>query len=130
LLVVSNGGFLFSSNAVLGSQLGGSVNSALVVGAGSVWSNKNLLYIGGGDHDNRLIVSSGAALIVGGPTSLGTNAFAYASVATVTGPGSVWTNFGPLKIGDSIAGNSLVVSNGARLESFRRISRIQRNRQQ
>jgi len=118
LLVASNGGFLISSNATIGTGLGGSDNSAQVIGAGSVWSNRNFLFVGGADHDNRLVVSNGAALIVGGATSLGTNAGANANSAVVTGPGSAWTNFGPLKVGDAGASNSLAVSQGARLESF------------
>jgi T5SS/PEP-CTERM-associated repeat protein len=117
LLAISNGGFVVSSNAFLGGAiLGASGNSALVVGAGSVWSNRNFLYIGAADRDNQLVVSNGATFFVGSSSLVSADVLATSNSVTVSGSGSVWSTVGVINLGDTGAGNRLVITNGGRLD--------------
>ncbi len=90
LLMISNGGFVVSSNALIGANIGASGNSALVVGAGSVWSNRNDFTIGSDTFGNTLVVSNGATVFAGGSAVLGVNSGANLNSAVVTDAGTRW----------------------------------------
>ena len=116
LLAISNGGFVVNSNAFIGGPVvGASGNSALVTGAGSVWSNQASLYIGAGDYvyGNQMIVSSGARVLssnalIGASTNLANNNFAL-----ISDSGTLWSNRTQLTVGNFGFSNQFVVSNGA-----------------
>ena len=116
-LVVSNGGFVVSSNAFLGYASGASNNSALVIGAGSVWSNRNELTVGSNSPGNRVEVRDGARVFVNDSTYLGRGGFSTSNSILVSGPGSLWTNGSGsiFHLGFRGNGNQLTVSNGARM---------------
>jgi T5SS/PEP-CTERM-associated repeat protein len=58
-LAVSNGGKVVGHSGWVG---GGVNNSALVTGAGSTWTNSNLLGVGGNGADNSLTVADGGSV--------------------------------------------------------------------
>jgi T5SS/PEP-CTERM-associated repeat protein len=109
-------GVLSSGDAYLGYETNSSNNSALVTGAGSVWSNSFGLYIGWDGAGNSLVVSNGGQL-VSGYWYLGYDVSSSNNSVLVTGSGSVWSNGDFLDIGLSGAGNNLVVSDGGQLVS-------------
>jgi fibronectin-binding autotransporter adhesin len=108
-LVVSNGGAIQDNWSYVGYY--SSNNQAVVTGAGSVWSNSNIFYLGYGGAANQVVVSNGGVLrSVQGP--LGGLPSSSNNVAIVTGAGSLWTNSSDLRVGESGAGNQLIVSAG------------------
>jgi fibronectin-binding autotransporter adhesin len=111
-LVVSNGGFVSAASGEIGSEPGSVDNQVTVTGAGSKWSNTNLLYVGNYGVGNRLVVAAGGA-VYNADCYIGGNPTSSNNLALVTGAGSVWSNAGSLLVGGSGAGNQLIVSNGA-----------------
>jgi T5SS/PEP-CTERM-associated repeat protein len=110
-LTISAGGTVVDYSGYVGQ--GGSGNSAVLTGAGSLWSNANAFTVGVSGSNNSLVVSSGASLIdslgIIGDQGGGSN------TVLLTGSGSSWSNSGSLTVGNLSSGNSLVVTNGAKL---------------
>jgi len=115
LLAISNGGFVVSSNACPRGELGASGNSALVVGAGSVWSNRNLLSIGSADRDNQLVVSTASALFVAA-AAWWAGTWERLPISHVTARGPVWSNAGVINLGDGQFRQPAGDHDGGRLE--------------
>jgi len=110
-LTISAGGTVVDYSGYVGQ--GGSGNSALLTGAGSLWTNASSFTVGAAGSNNSLVVSSGASLIDGtgiiGDQGTGLN------TVLLTGSSSSWSNSGSLTVGNQSSGNSLVVTNGAKL---------------
>jgi T5SS/PEP-CTERM-associated repeat protein len=113
VLTISNGGFVVSSNGVLGSLLGASGNSALVTGTGSVWSNRADLTIGSFGAGNQLVGSNGATMFAGRNGVIGLDSSASSNSFTITGPGTRWTTISNLYVGSNAPFNRLTVASGA-----------------
>src|SRR5262245_16094686 len=94
---VSNGGALVNSNAVVGQSLFSPTNIIIVTGAGSLWSNRADLRLGGVGGGNLLVVSNGGWVVdkngTVGDSSLG-------NLAWVTGTNSTWSNRFDLTVGN------------------------------
>ncbi|HXR03916.1 MAG TPA: hypothetical protein VN836_04330 [Verrucomicrobiae bacterium] len=113
-LVISNGGRVISADGLVGSNPGSDSNRALVVGANSVWTNYGDLYVGDFGVDNSLVISNGSRVInVNG--FLGRNPGSDSNSVLVVGAGSIWTNNADVYVGCFGSGNSLVISNGAKV---------------
>ena len=113
-LVISNGGRVINTDGYVGSNPGSDNNSALVTGTNSVWTNSGDLYVGYFSVGNSLVISNGGRVINimvtwGGPPA------ATTTVCWSSGTGSVWTNNVDLYVGCFGSGNSLVISNGGRV---------------
>jgi T5SS/PEP-CTERM-associated repeat protein len=113
-LVVSNGGWVISGNGYLGVNIGSDGNSALVVGANSVWTNSSDMYVGNFSVGNSLVISNGGR-VINGYGYVGRNSGSDSNSVVVTGASSVWTNNANVYVGCFGAGNSLVISNGGRV---------------
>jgi T5SS/PEP-CTERM-associated repeat protein len=111
-LTIQTGGTV-SSNSGMIAESAGSAGTAMVDGAGSIWTNSGDLTIGLGGNGtltvrNGASLSSDAGLVGFNSTSNGT--------ATVDGAGSTWTNSSDLYVG--FAGNgTLNVSSGGVVSS-------------
>jgi fibronectin-binding autotransporter adhesin len=112
-LVISNGGQVVDVGGAIGgvNETGGSGNSVLVSGSGSVWNNSGTLVVGGGKGaGNSLVVSNGGEV---------TSAYGYLASASnsvlVSGGGSVWSNRNDLYLGQAGPGNSLVISDSGQV---------------
>lgn len=86
-------------------------NLVLVAGAGSVWTNQAFLHVGHDGWNNQLVISNGGAVynldgVVGFSNTSSNN------TALVTGASSVWSNVNNLYVGNSGAGNVLVIDSG------------------
>jgi len=111
-LEVNNGGWVVNSNAFVGRSFFSPSNMVVVTGAGSVWSNRADLNVGGTGTGNLLIVSNGG-WVVNNNASIG--ASSLGNLALVTGTNSVWSNRTDLFVGNGARGNRLVVSDGGRV---------------
>jgi hypothetical protein len=120
-MTIFNGGKLLSEQSVIGVS---SLNTGLVTGAGSVWSNwtsgagyTNIITVGSGasGSNNYLAVSDGASLYNNGTFSIGSTTNAMYNTVLFGGPGApaVIVNPGPLNVGagSGTSQNSLTVSN-------------------
>ncbi len=115
-LVVSDGGAVYNNGGRVGGNVFTTGNVAIVTGPGSVWKNNGDLEVGWQlAEQNQLIVTNGgrvesASGFVGRFT-------AHNNSATVTGPGSVWSNSASLYVGLESDRNTLTIANGGRVDS-------------
>lgn len=110
ILVVSNGGAVYNSaDAFVGRNAASSNNTAIVTGAGSVWSNATELYVGQLSISNRLTVADGGS-VYSSTAFIGSNA-AF-NTAIVTGTNSQWRNGGIFYVGLNGSTNALTITNG------------------
>ena len=114
-LVISNGAIATADEGIIGHETNSSNNTALVAGAGSMWTNGNL-YVGSYGSGNSLTISNGgiAASVLG---IIGFQTTALNNTVLVTGAGSLWTNSDKLYLGGNGAGNTLTISDGGRMAS-------------
>ena len=108
-MVISNGAQVVNYSG----SVSGTSNTAIVTGSGSSWSISSLLGVGG--IGSSLVISNSAAMTVGG-IYLGESG--SGNLLLVTGAGSSLTNSGMFYVGMEGTNNSVVVSNGATLNSY------------
>ena len=115
-LVISNGGWVIGQSGVAGFGPGSYSNSVMVVGAGSLWTNYNEVYVGYSGSGNSLVISNGGQVLdFDGYLGFTNN---FNNQALVTGAGSVWSNADAVLVGDFGVSNSLVISNGGLVEDY------------
>lgn len=116
-LTIADSGFVFSTNVWIGNV--GSYNSALVTGAGSVWSNVLSFTVGGAGtapEFNSLTISDGGILVSGSGT-IGSGSGANNNQAIISGVGSIWTNTGNFNVGLQGKTNQLILEAGGQLHN-------------
>jgi T5SS/PEP-CTERM-associated repeat protein len=113
-LVVSNGAAVALNSLVVG-DVGGSGQKVTLAGLGSLLTNRSNLYLGANGSSNQLFIADGAHCY-NNTAYLGYSASTnHHNLATVTGPGSLWTNRNSLYIGYNGGFNQLVISNGGQV---------------
>ena len=118
VLIANNGATILSSNATIGANVAfGSNNLALLIGAGTLWSNRNEFLVGSNGSYNRLVVSNAAHVFVGTNVFVGFSAFSSNNTVLVTGTGSTLSSVNNVIVGQVGSGNRLVLSNGASINS-------------
>ncbi len=111
-LVVSNGAVLAGTSGTLGATAGSSSNSALIAGAGTIWTNTGRLLVGGvGGRSNLLEIVDGA-FVASSNGVMASHSAATGNVVMVRGAGSVWSNATSLIVGEEGRHNLLMISNG------------------
>ncbi|HXI84802.1 MAG TPA: hypothetical protein VNL17_12020 [Verrucomicrobiae bacterium] len=110
-LQIINGGVLSNGSCVVGYVPGGSNNTVLISGLGSMLTNRFDVYLGNDGGNNRLIVTNRGA-VYSGNGYLGFNLFGTNNVALISDTGSVWRVKTNLFIGYVDGANQLIVSNG------------------
>lgn len=120
-LIVSNGGTVVSASGVVGSGGGARNNQIILTGVNSLWTNSGNFTVGTLGKDNQLLIQDDAQLhnALG---YIGSGAAATNNSVWVAGDGALWNNTDRLYVGDSGAGNRLVISNGALVISRRAAS--------
>lgn len=113
------GGVLIDSDAYLGSlNVRASNCTALISGAGTIWSNRNYFYLGYWSANNTITINQGGAIrsdsFWGGVMPGASN-----NSITVTGTGSVWTNKNDVMLGFAGVGNQLTLADGGALYGAR-----------
>jgi len=68
-LVISNGGWVVAANAKVGDASTSTGNTALITGAGSVWSNTGICTIGSSGSKNKVTINKGGRLVPISPCS-------------------------------------------------------------
>ncbi len=114
-LVISNGGRIINTDGFVGSNPGSDGNSVLVTGAGSVWTNNGDLNVGYFASGNGLTIRNGGR-VVNNYGYVGEVSGSENNRVLVAGAGSLWTNNFDLYVGDYGSGNSLVITNGGRVD--------------
>ena len=114
-LTVSNGATV-SSTISTSIGISGSHNSVTVNGAGSLLTNIGSLIVGtysqsNNSSANSLLVTNGGGLASGSAT-IGNTTSSFGNSATVSGPGSLWTNDGNVILGNGGSSNRLIIANG------------------
>jgi T5SS/PEP-CTERM-associated repeat protein len=110
-LMVTNGARAENNFGVLGFGPTSSNNEATVIGPGSLWSNRNDMYVGYVGRGNRLVIANGA-LVVNHSGLLGADAASADNEVVVTDAGSVWSNRASVFVGFGGHGNRLTVGKG------------------
>jgi len=120
-MIVTNGGYVGNGYGYIGFQSGGDNNTVAVSGSGSVWTNENVLYLGYYGRDNSLIISDGGE-VEASYSFIGSRIGADNNSVTVSGAGSLWKNktySSTTVIGEYGSGNSLTISDGGEVQSYR-----------
>jgi T5SS/PEP-CTERM-associated repeat protein/autotransporter-associated beta strand protein len=99
-------GFVGASEGLFG-LLGAGTGTVVVTGAGSTWSNSEILYVGVG------VDTPGTLSILNGGTVTSAGGSIKSGVVTVSGSGSIWSNNGFLVIGNFGLGTLLVDAGGS-----------------
>ena len=112
-LVISNGGFVTDGfDALIGVNSGADQNKATLSGSGSRWVVNRLFELGHSGDGNDLLIEEGASL-VSGKMTIGVLSASDDNRATVSGPGTTWTNLSTLEIGAAGSANALIITDGA-----------------
>jgi len=128
-LLISSGGVVSDSNAVIANATNFFNNSVTVTGSNSFWSNSGFIDLGVLGSGNSLVISNGASVVATGiietngttdgplavATTLGDSNASSNNSVLITGSGSSMTNAGRLRIGYYGSGNSVSVTDGAQL---------------
>jgi len=110
-LLISGGGRVIDSNAVIANSTNFYSNSVTVTGVGSLWSNAGSLTIGAVGAANSLVISDGA-MVVDQAGYIGASNTSTGNTVLVTGAGSLWSNSGILTIGGQGSGTVTVANGG------------------
>ncbi|MCX6908154.1 MAG: hypothetical protein NTY01_08935 [Verrucomicrobia bacterium] len=114
-LTIANGGQLINQTAgIIGAS--SSNNSALVTGAGSLWSVGSALYVGQSGYGNSLTIADGGQVSSASAQLAVSNASAN-NIVLVTGTGSLLRVNGGLSVGGFGSGNTLIITNGGQVVS-------------
>jgi T5SS/PEP-CTERM-associated repeat protein len=110
-LTISDGGQVINGAGYVGWDTNANLNSALVTGAGSLWSNNGEFVVGYAGSGNSLTISNGGG-VISGVAYVGHTAGAMSNAAIVTGTGSVWRVGGDLQVGVTGSFNRLSIRDG------------------
>ena len=109
-LVITNGGRVSDDWGVVGYDTNSLYSQALVTGAGSVWSNATVTFVGYSGSSNSLVISDGG-LVTDYYGILGQDYSSWDNYAYVE-PGGVWRNV-EFYVGDGGSHNALYVEGGS-----------------
>jgi T5SS/PEP-CTERM-associated repeat protein len=113
-LNITNGGNVSDSDAGVGTVSGGT-GTVTVDGSGSIWTHPGTITIAGGGT-GTLTISNGGTVFTSGSGGTFGSAIGYGSgsngTVNVGGVGSIWTNKGPLALGESGGTGMLNIMDG------------------
>ena len=110
-LIVSNSAAVWAIGGSVGVAAASSNNLAIVTGAGSIWSNY-FLTVGSSGSGNQLCITNGGTVVDFSSGSIGASSSASNNSVLVSGPGSLWNDYGDLFVGTNGPGSQLSVVNG------------------
>jgi T5SS/PEP-CTERM-associated repeat protein len=110
-LLITNGAQAISRAGYIGYAVGAAVNTGVVAGAGSTWTNSDTLEIGAAGAANSLFVTE-AGRVTSRAGVLGGAAVASNNTVAVAGPGASWNIGTDLWVGNFGSFNRLSLSNG------------------
>jgi len=120
-LYVTNGASLYLYNDInsyaytyVGNAANDSNNFLTVANADTLLTNSQDLYVGNLGSENTMVITNGA-MVAGRSGFIGYDATSSNNSVLVTGSNSVWSNSANLYVGYSGGGNSLIITNGAKV---------------
>lgn len=113
-LTLTNAASVIDGTGNIGFNGGSGANAVTVTDPGSLWTNRDDLYIGRSGPNNLLVITNGA-MVVNSNGYVGRNTGADGNRIIVTGTGSVWTNASQLMLGYLSTGNQLNISDGGKV---------------
>jgi T5SS/PEP-CTERM-associated repeat protein len=117
-LIITNGGKVLSNAGYIGVGVSSSNNTAIICDAGSTWSQGTGGFRVSRDGcGNSLIITNGGSVLNGAWASIGHLSPSSNNHAIVTGSGSVWSTGTSLEVGNNGSGNTLLISDGGRVEN-------------
>jgi len=112
-LTISDGAIVYTPYSYIGdSSAASSNNTVLVTGAGSVWSNSQVV-VGNSGAGNQMIVTNGAKVYAVYSGYMGYNTSSSNNTVLVTDAGSVWRNLTGLLLGCYVDGFGSLINGGA-----------------
>src|ERR1051326_5748333 len=90
-------------------------NSVVVTDPGSIWTNSSQLFVGFSGYNNSLIVTNGGQVYNNANAYVGFQTSASNNTIMVAGTNSLWNNSGTTYLGYNGGGNSLIITNGGRV---------------
>ncbi len=127
-LIISNGGAVADDNGFVGYGGLARSNAVLVIGADSLWTNRNNLYVGHEGPDNQLSIADGGSVVASGVVVGRVSAATGSLVAVIggnlqavgpAGSGSLEVRHGLLSLnGGSVATDQLILTNAGGQMSF------------
>jgi len=115
-LLIKNGGVLTNADSYVGYLPASVSNFVMVAGAGSVWTNANL-FLGYSGSVNTLIITNAGRVANSQLIYVANDAGSSSNRVLVTGTNSIWDCANNLMLGVSGSGNSLVITNGGRVNN-------------
>jgi len=115
-MAVSDGGVVANVDGYIGRSTDSANNTVLVTGSGSRWAVGELR-VGRSGIGNSLVISNGGTVAGANTNHIGRNPSSANNSVLVTGAGSMWTISNQLNVGTLGSGNSLVISNGGRVQN-------------
>lgn len=114
-LSILEGGRVYNHNGYIGNVEGANANAAIVAGEGSVWSNRNGLYVGDEGYGNALAVSNGGH-VYAEDAVVGYELGSSNNIVAVSENGSGLTVSDSLIVGNYGSGNSLLLEDGGSVQ--------------
>jgi len=120
VLVISNGGYVYTLGASIGMNGVTGGNKVIVTGSGSTWNpvGPSVGYVG---PNNELIVTNGGTVLVAGGMNVGYDYSAQNARVTITGPGSIVQSGGTITVGSnnvtSFGSGRIDITDGGTLET-------------
>src|ERR1051325_2071359 len=116
-LVISNGGAVIDTDGFIGYTLPStSDNIVKITGPGSLWDNRNDLYIGYNGRGNKMIISNGGT-VSNTAGYVGNHRFSSNNMVIVTGLASLWNCRSNLIVGCGDSSNVLMITDGRMVQS-------------
>ncbi|MBI5820984.1 MAG: hypothetical protein HZA88_18595, partial [Verrucomicrobia bacterium] len=109
-LTIADGGQVVGWRGYINLYAAASNNSALVTGAGSLWTNTGSMFVGMAGGQGNLTIANGGR-VVNWLGYLGHDSTSSNNTALVTDAGSLWRSTADLDVGLDGGGNYLTVSN-------------------
>lgn len=116
-MVVGNGSFVNTGYGIIGSATD-ERGSVVVTGSGTVWSNRDDMYVGYAGSGSELTISDGGQVNNRYSAYIGHWSTASTNALTVSGTSSVMSNGLNTYVGYEGSGNSMVISDGGKVESL------------
>jgi T5SS/PEP-CTERM-associated repeat protein len=111
-MTITNGGYVYNTEGIIGYAGNATENRVLVTGTGSVWDvGGSFVYVGSGGSNNVLTIADGGT-VRGASGVIG--AGGRYNAALVTGEGSIWSN-GTVFVGTSGPYSRLTIADGGKV---------------
>ncbi len=115
-LLITDGGYVSNGNGYISGANNADNNRVTVNGLNSTWNSSGQLYVGHSGSSNALLIANGGR-VANTSGRVGLMFTAKNNYVTVTDANSLWTNSDALYVGWRGSANTLLITNGGRVEN-------------